>query len=65
MSPITGRQLHGFTWTELSIAEEVITRVEEIGKKDKQTLTKTVKILNGSQGTSSWKSRRMDKILMT
>ena len=51
MSPITGRQLHGFTWTELSIAEEVITRVEEIGKKDKQTLTKTVKILNGSQGT--------------
>ena len=32
MSIRTGRKLHGFVWKELPITEEVITRVEDLGK---------------------------------
>ena len=39
MSIRTGRKLHGFVWKELPITEEVITRVEDLGKQDKQPLT--------------------------
>ena len=34
MSLRTGRKLHGFIWTELTITEEVTTMVEELGKED-------------------------------
>ena len=34
----TGRKLHDFIWTEFPITEEVITRVEELGKEDKHPL---------------------------
>ena len=38
MSLRTGRKLHGFIWTEFTITEEIIVRVEELGKEDKQPL---------------------------
>ena len=34
----TGRKIYGFIWTELPITEELITRVEDVGKEDKQPL---------------------------
>ena len=36
----TGRKLHGFLWTELTITEEVISRVEELGKEYEHPLMK-------------------------
>ena len=38
MSLGIGLKLHGFIWTQFPITEEVITRVEELSKEDKQPL---------------------------
>ena len=35
MSLRNGRKLHGLVWSEFPITEEVISRVEELVKKDK------------------------------
>ena len=40
MSLRNGRKVHGFIWTYFTITEEVITRVKELGKEDKQPLIK-------------------------
>ena len=65
MSLRTGRNIHGFIWTELPITEELIARVGELGKEDKQPLMENGQFLNGVQGTSYWTIRRTKKFLTT
>ena len=46
----TGRKLHGFIWTYLPITKEVIARVEELGKEDKQPLMENGRIFEWIPG---------------
>ena len=50
MSLRTVHKIYGFIWTELLIKEELITRVEEIGKEDKQPMMENEPIFEWSPG---------------
>ena len=51
MSLATGKQLHAFIWTELSINEQVISRVNNLATKEKQPeMTKGYPLFKWIQG---------------